>query len=223
MGIKCPYCELEIAADDINSSTMIAKCTFCDSVFSFAGQHGDGREPDSLKVDELFSNLEPEHISIKVSGDQLLLRFRWHRSIVALLISLFWMGFTIFGFAVGLSNADANSRAELVFISLLPLAFNISFAYVSIAGWLNSTIISVNQDQLSVVHTPVPWRSPSPVESSRIHQIDCVFKQGRKGSGSYTVTAITDWEQVKLLRGLSFDYAMYIKQAIETHLGITND
>lgn len=227
MQIRCPECELKLAADNVNIDTMLAKCTACDTVFTFADQISNDQERASFKVAGELPTASPASISMKVKGDQLILRRRWFHPIYIFgLVPVFiWNGFFYILVKAAWPDADMTISGFLLFLLMLSpfLAFGIAFAYGIFAKLLNTTTIVVDPSQLSIKHTPLPWKRPAPIDSSRISQIYCAVKREGKSS-TCTVNAIVEGEHIKLLSDMNglMNEARYIEHEIEVHLGIKN-
>lgn len=227
MQIRCPECELKLAADDVNIDTMVAKCTACDNVFTFADQINNYQEEGSFKSEGEPLTASPMSISVKVKGDQLILRRRWFHPLYLFgLIPVFiWNGFLYILLKAALSSDDMIvSEFLLLLLMLSPfLAFGIAFAYGILAKLLNTTTITVDPSQLSIKHAPLPWKRPAPIDSSRISQLYCAVRPKGKKSTECTVNAIVDSEHIKLLSDMNgLVEARYIERKIEAHLGIKN-
>lgn len=221
MRIKCPECELKLSADDVNIDIMVAKCTSCNNVFSFATQIDDYQEPSLYKSDKPLSVPKPNGINIKVNGDQLFIRRKWFSPMLIFmaLFCVFWDGFLLIWYGIALSGGSLG----MILFPLLHVAVGIFLTYSTIAGFLNTTTIAADSYELSVTHAPMPWRTPKKIKSSVLRQIYCSEKRGNKGSITYNVNAISGNEHIKLLSNLTnLEQALYIEQEIEKHLGIKN-
>jgi hypothetical protein len=89
---------------------------------------------------------------------------------------------------------------------------------------VNRTRIAVENGVLSVRHGPLPWPGNRTIAVAELAQLFCEEVIGNKGSRSYRVSALLkSGRKTQVLRGLGqADQALFIEQALERRLGITD-
>ena len=222
--LKCPNCNHPILSDDINIHKMTAKCSKCACVFPFKTRLFN-RYSVPLKTK---STKPPTGIGFYQKGKKLSLNYRWWniRYLFWILLAGLWNIATVMWFMVTLAN-DAYFMAMLGTIYAIG---GIALLYVSIAGFLNVTSIDVDDFQLVVRHSPIPW-SPTPkLRCDEIEQLYCTLDihRGRHYTRySYQLHAILKKGKVKtgkhvcLLKGIeSAEQAQYLERKIERFLKI---
>jgi hypothetical protein len=145
---------------------------------------------------------------------------RWFalRDLVMVAFCVFWDGWIVNWYAHG------PMPWEAILFPLIHVGAGVFITYVTLAGLLNRTRITVEGGLLTVRHGPLPWRAPRPIDVTRIRQLYCeqIVSSGKGRSVSYTVCAVIDGdERVQLLKSLQDRAeALYIEQALEERLGI---
>ncbi len=74
MQIHCKQCGAQIPAEHLNLNRLIAKCTSCNSVFSFADQVED---TGSTQYVERLAVPMPKRIEVNIFGGRLQITRRW--------------------------------------------------------------------------------------------------------------------------------------------------
>ncbi len=116
------------------------------------------------------------------------------------------------------------------FGKLLYIGGGLFLIYITLAGFLNTTVITVRQGYLTVVHVPLPWFQPPPLHTADIAQFfvrrQVVYAKGsmREIHSFYDVWAqLRQGREVQLIRYLGTpEQALFIEQELETFLGITD-
>ena len=137
MQIHCKQCSTEIPAEHINLDRMIAKCTFCNSVFSFADQVG---ATVSAQPIEKLDVPMPKKFKVNTLGGRLEIARKWFSSkfIALTFFTVFWDGFMIVWFGIALSQGIWIMAA----FGTLHGAVGIGLLYYVLAGYLNKTVKS---------------------------------------------------------------------------------
>ncbi|HEX4925353.1 MAG TPA: hypothetical protein VFV50_14760 [Bdellovibrionales bacterium] len=122
----------------------------------------------------------------------------------------------------------------LTFVSSIVALSFLAFAYVTLAFWLNRTIVIINRETLTIRHGPLPWRRPAPVNREAVEQLRIVAYESYSYGGDPDIkgdetpvhalcikAALKNKLEVLLVNGL-FDYvqAVQIEREIEAVLGI---
>ncbi|MEM7179954.1 MAG: hypothetical protein AAF518_03505 [Spirochaetota bacterium] len=234
MKLNCPECGHPIVAEDINLSTVLAKCSNCHAVFSFAGDIQKKPVRTLSSSDEFFASHSysekerpmvplPKGIEFAQSPDGLTIQFRWFRwtYVFMAFFSLFWNGFM----AVWMWITITQGIYAFSIFGCLHAGVGIYLAYNTITGFFNKTIIKANRQTLSIRHTPLPWPGKRDIDSQDLSQLyskAAISRNRNSTSVSYQVHAIAkNNTHISLVKNLeSSEQALYIEQAIENHLGI---
>lgn len=229
MQLQCKRCNAAIAAEDVNLANALAKCRACNAIFSFAAdvglaEGGSAKPPVREKVPL------PPSLQIQEGIGRLTLTRKWFTPAILFLafFCVIWDGFLVvwYGMAIfGASKMGAMSIVMLLF-PLLHVAVGVGLTYFTIASFFNSTVIEVARGSLKVTHGPLPWFGQVDLKVSDLSQIFCeeVRSNSRRSgtSFSYRVNAVlASGNKTRIVDALTdADQALYIEQAIETHLGI---
>lgn len=217
--LKCPSCTQPIRSADININKMAAKCSTCGCVFSFKPSlfraYSIPLKSKKVKV--------PNGVKLHKQDKKMFLTYRWWnvRHLFWILIGGLWNIATILWFMITLAN-DAYFMAMLGAIYAIG---GIIFLYSGIAGFLNETVIEVNEFQLSVTHNPIPWKTTPKLRRDLIDQLYCTLyiNRGKHYTRySYQLHAILkNNKHVCLLEGIeNAEQARYLEHNIEKFAGI---
>ncbi len=215
--IACPKCGREVPAAEVNIQQALARCLPCNTVFA-CGQGGGYSKPQVQM---------PKGFVAQQEGPDFFLTRRWFSPLTAfflLFFTAFWDLFLVFWYAVALTKG-APTAAKL--FPLLHVAVGVGMTYLTICTFVNSTVIKVGTQDLSVHHGPLPWPGNIALEKRMIQQLFCeeVVTRGKHGPRySYTVWALMrDNERKKLVSGLeSTDQALFIEQRLERQLSLSD-
>ncbi|MCP4420926.1 MAG: hypothetical protein GY805_30315 [Chloroflexi bacterium] len=223
MKLNCPKCAAEITAVNMNLERMVAKCATCYSVFSFADHVGAAKLARKLDVPQ------PEKVKLKEWGDGLTLHWHWFTWQILLLtiFAIFWNGIILGGFGSAIVSGTDNIFHLLPLLILPHFWIGLVMAYYTITGYVNKTTVTVDHNQLTVRHTPLPWWGNKRVDTSEIVQLYTKhnlsrYRRGNNWSGNFEVHAILKkGKHQKLLSGLeSSEHVLFVEQTIEDYLGI---
>lgn len=224
MNLNCRYCNAPILSENINLNNTLAKCHKCNAVFNFSGYISNSSQNYSQNT---FASQQqrppvplPDSVSIEKLGDTLLLKQRWFswKLLFLVFFCIAWDSFLLFWY-----SQVFRSNAPIIFsvFPLIHVAVGIWLTYFTIAGFLNSSIIKVSRDSLSVEHRPLPWFGNKTISTNNISQLFCQEKISRSKNGTtrtYSLNLITrDGKKSSLLSSLdSPDVAIFIEQQIES-------
>ncbi|MEZ4888216.1 MAG: zinc ribbon domain-containing protein [Chitinophagales bacterium] len=215
--LKCPNCGHPIRADDINILSLAAKCSSCGCVFPF--------KPRLFQAYSVPIKPEkrPKGVEIHLQDKELFLTYRWWtvRYLFLLLLGALWNLSTIMWFVITL----ANDAYLMMAMGMVFAVGGIALQYVSIAGFLNTTMIKVDDFQLSVTHQPVFWFSVPKLRRDEITQLYCTLHINRGQNYtqySYQLNVILkNGKHVCILKGINnADQAQYLEKEIEHFLKI---
>jgi hypothetical protein len=237
--LTCDSCGAEVPADDMNLSTLTAKCRRCDSVFSFGGRLAGGFAPPPRRRPPLPSGLKVEsgapalpseptyRTAPAIDPGPLVITRRWFRflHLYTLFFAIVWNAILAAWYQSALAG---DAPLETLVFPILHVAVGVGLAYSSIAGLINRTVIRVAGGMLTIRHAPLPWRGRRSVPVVDLRQLYVRRRVHRGKNGAYTTWDLLadtkDDSTVKLLSGSSDrEQAEYIEWAIEQHLGIEDD
>jgi hypothetical protein len=224
MQIYCRQCGAEIRAEDINLDKMIAKCSQCNAIFSFADMYGEDSHKKK-KVD--FSNVPmPNNMSIDNSGSTLVIERKWFSfsHIFLAIFAVIWNGMIWTIFVPNFAEAGAAGFGIFPLFLLPFILVGIGVAYVALAGFLNTTTIHVDNMTLTVHHHPLPFINKT-VPTNDIEQLYTKQQISRSKNGttvSYQLHIIKyDGKNQRLLQSLDNpEQAIFIEQEVERFLDI---
>jgi hypothetical protein len=226
MQLSCRACGKAIPAADVNIDKAIAKCQACNAVFGFLDQVQGGhssavRQPVGM----------PKGFKLDNWGPELTINWRWysHGVWVLLFFCIFWDGFLVMWYSVGIGQLVSGKGDPGIWIMLvfpvLHLAVGAGLTYAVLCGFLNKTVIRVSMGELSIKHGPVPCFSNRLLLTVDLKQLFCTETVHRTKNGSHSSYSVMaekrDGTKLKLLSNLQeLDQALYVEQQIEQHLKI---
>jgi hypothetical protein len=217
MRLLCENCEAPINAEDVNLESGLARCRTCHAVFRFEDQL-DGQRPDAPR---------PASITAEEGMGRLTYRHRWFspKYFAFVVFLAVWFGFLAFWY-IGVAAAGAPLLFSL--FPLIHVAAGVFLAYLTLAGFLNTTVVELDRGRLSVRHGPLPWPGGVDLSTQELRQLYCEEKvtSGKNGpSYSYQLHAVLpDGSRKKLLSGLdSPDVPRYLEQRVEEFLRIRDE
>lgn len=181
----------------------------------------------------------PEGFDVRRSADSIAIDRRWKgiQYVFTLVFAVIWNAILI-PFAAGFSGAAGSMGAMggVFILFLLPFfAVGIGMIYLSTAGFLNTTTITVSDGTLRVTHSPVPWPGAISLPAGEIVQLytrevrhshtGSSGSRRRRTSYSYRVMVIYGAQnrEKRLISGLTDPgQAFFIEYTIEQFLGIAD-
>ena len=226
MKLDCPKCDAEISAENMNLDRMVAKCSHCHSVFSFADYFGHAASKARLDAPQ------PEKVQAENFGGALTLSWRWFNWTFLLLtvFAVFWNGimFSFFGASL-LSASEGDFSMAFPFLCFPHFWVGLALIYYVLTGYMNKTTLTVDHKQLAVRHGPLPWWGHKQIRTAEIVQLytkQNISRSFRNNgwSGNFEVHAVMkQGKHQKLLSGLdSSEHVLFVEQAIEDYLGIAD-
>ena len=224
MQLYCRQCGAEIQANDVNLDKMIAKCSTCNAVFSFAdmydGEHSHKKKKQALQYDVPM----PDNFSIHDDGIALTIERKWFNwgSLFVGGFAIFWNGIIWVNFVPNFSRIGGTFSLFL----LLFIGVGLFLVYTSIAGIVNTTRITVKNKQLKISHYPLPF----PGHNITVDEIEQLFTKRRtsrtkNGTRTYYQLCVLlgNGRERSLLKDLPKpEQALYIEQEVERFLHIDN-
>jgi hypothetical protein len=223
--VRCPSCGTHIRGEDMNLAQMAARCPTCDALLDLRDQApslGAAGTPDQPAPIDMPL---PSGIQVHSNARELRLVLRWFTPMYIFMafFAIMWNGFLVFWYAMAFGG-------PLIFqlFPLLHVAVGIGLAYGTVAGFLNSTTITVERGHLSVRHGPVPWTGNRDLPAEDVEQLYCQEHVTHSRNGTtvrYSVQAVAkeSRRKIKLVSGLvDRDHAMFIENQVEQKLAITD-
>ena len=169
----------------------------------------------------------PKEVTVEKLGTRLYISRRWYslKYIPLAFFCVFWNGFLCCWYGIGLSQGiPISARAMILIFPLLHDAVGIGLTYTTLAGFLNRTILSVDQSSLTIRHHPLPWMGEVSVPLTDIDQLYCEEKRstGENSSTTYNLNAVLkSGRKITLISKLDApDIAFFIEQQVENWLQI---
>lgn len=220
LQLQCPNCQSVIRYEDMNIDKLIAKCHHCHTVFGFETQV---RNAQRQRAEVLL----PPGIEATSFLSELDIRISWRKTSNSgffVFFTLFWNAIVI-PFAVG--AIISGNWMILLFLSL-HLLVGLSFLYYTLSLFLNTTYVTINSREISVLHKPLkmPFYADRTVSVDRVQQlfIDKYVQSKTNGQPNYAYGVyahLNNENHIKLIRGLKNpDQARYIEQEMERFLNI---
>lgn len=223
MQITCEPCGKTVPVEDVNLDRMVAKCRACNAVFAISVD-GEGPAPSEERPPAPM----PKAITVteELNGD-LVIRRRWWTlaSIFLIFFACVWNAFMVFF----VSGAISSGAPPFMFVLMSGhAAVGFGVGYFAIASVVNTTVIRVGFENITVRHQPLPWIGRRTIASHEIDQLWAEERVSHSQNGHqvrYRVNARThDGRSLRLLSGLvESDQALFIEQAIEKRLGIRDE
>ncbi|MBF0122097.1 MAG: hypothetical protein HQL21_01650 [Candidatus Omnitrophica bacterium] len=222
MKISCSLCHQEIAAEDINLSQEVAKCSNCNNVFSFS----DKISSASSRLQERPAIEMPRQYEIRNDADGFVITRRWLGPAVIFLafFCLFWNGFMVFWFTIAITQ----KIYVMALFGSLHAAVGLGMLYSVLAQVFNITTIKVSYDFITVRHAPLPCPGEKTIPRGDVKQFysEEDTHETKHGHGhTYAVRLLTKNEKtIDLIKGLAGrDEALFVEQQIEKFLRIQDE
>jgi hypothetical protein len=216
--LHCRRCGVQIAGENIDLASAVARCHRCQAVFGFA-DHLPEDKPAPLSMNMPM----PRGLTIFEHGGTLQLVRRWFGlgTIVTLLLCIAFDTYLVLAFT---TDAYAGLEFPESLVPIILVAGGVVATYTTIAGLLNRTIIEAGATYLTLRHIPVPWRGNRKIPVSELQQLFCQAHEKRKSSTTYSLNAVLgNGRTLRLLEDLSeAKQVLFLEHALEKHLGIVN-
>jgi hypothetical protein len=151
------------------------------------------------------------------SGIEIVRRWLGWQTVFLTAFAVFWCGFLFFWYSIALPMGNTI----MTLFPLIHVAVGVGLAYRALAGWVNTTRITVDQGRLSVRHGPLPWLGNKDLDASNLKQL---YSGRNSTTVTYEVRVITsNGRNEKVVSGLeSSEQALYVEQEIERYFRIEN-
>ena len=227
MRLECQSCSSALTLADIDTTTGLARCSHCASVYDLGGWRTGGLSED-LRGPRVRPRVAmPPKIQVETTSGGFEVSWRWLKFQVFFLIPfcIAWDSFLFFWYAQALGGAGDEAGWIMVVFPIAHVAVGVGLTWYTLALLVNRTRLSVMRGFLRVKIGPLPWRGNLRVPSSALAQLFVKEKVHHHSNGvsrTYHVWAILrDGTQKKLVSGLDeLDQALWLEQEIENWLGI---
>ena len=199
---------------------MVAQCANCGAVFELELTEVSDESLPNLNQDPL--DPTPSGVTVDVDDGTLVLTYRWFGCAHLLLIpfTLFWNGFMVTWYGIALTEGEPT----MALFGLPHLCVGIGLAYYTISGCINKTIVRLDPLELTVEHTPLPWRGAGSLPLADLDQLYVSQKvhKGKNGvSYSYELIARKkNGSNRHILRGMTSHQAKFMERRLELTAGI---
>jgi predicted Zn finger-like uncharacterized protein len=223
MQVQCPKCGTLIRSDDINLANMAAKCRRCDSLLdlkpllSTAGEGADHAPAQRPIIPT------PRGFRIDETARGLRIVRRWFAPgfLILALFCIAWDSFLVFWYFM----AFANWNWMAILFPILHLAIGVGLTYTALTGFVNRTVITVEDGQLTVRHGPLPWPGNRRLSTAEIGQLFTEQNLQRSNNGqnfTYRLCAVMNdgRKEVVLAGSEEMDDMLFLEQRLEAELGI---
>ena len=170
-------------------------------------------------------NLEfPKNIRLNERPDRLLIEYSWFKLKYFFLLGLFPVG----SYVVIQSNYVNGSIQNITIPVLMIILLNLAVIYYSLMRLINTTIISVNHNKVTIEHKPLPFNKNLVIQRSNLVQLYVTRHRTAHRyylySSTYQINAILSNKQViTLVKGLyDPEQGRFIEKKIEKFLNITD-
>lgn len=219
LKLFCQQCGAAIPAEDVDLSTLHARCRKCDEVFSFDRSLREGAGRTRAEVPQ------PERIRVVEDGGGFRAERTWYSPIIFLYLgfAVFWDAFLFVWFS------KAFSVGAFVLFALPHAVVGIGLTYFVLVSFFNRTIVEIRGNRLRCFHEPFPWPGSANLDVRDIRQLYVQEKMsyGQHGHSHrrFRLYALTQvGEKVLLIRGLrEMDEALFFEQQVERFLGIPDE
>lgn len=169
-------------------------------------------------------------IKVNKQSHELTITFRWLQIMHFFLLFFFiaWDGFLVFWYSMALGGGMGEAGWIMSVFPIIHVAVGVGGTYYVLAGFLNTTTMSITKSTISIKHRPLPWLGGDiKLDATAINQIYVkeVITQGKNGtSKSYILRYLDNQENDKriLPKGITLkvEDVQRIERLIEDFLGI---
>jgi len=222
MQVVCENCNAAIAAEDLDLGRNLAKCAACGNVFNCADQLAGVAGSSELAVEREEVPM-PKGIRVFRRGNALRIVRRWlgPKFFLLAFFCLVWNGMMVglFAFAI------IKGQWFLALIGSVHGLVGLGIAYATLAGFLNSTTVTVMDSLLQIIHGPIRVPGNKEFKADLLQQLytkEHVSHSKNGTSISYELRAqLSDGRDEKLIGGLEKqEQALFMEQEVEKFLGI---
>jgi len=174
---------------------------------------------------------KPAALRITDDGWSYELSWRWFRPVHVFLVffCVVWDSFLVFWYAMALGGGPPFPfNLIMILFPIAHVAVGVGLTWYTLCGFLNRTVVTVRNHELTVRHEPLPWPGHLTLDAGEIRQF---FVREKVSHGKNGTSVTYDVEVVesagtsrKLVTGLdSAELALAIEQGLEQHLRIVDE
>ncbi|PHN04799.1 zinc ribbon domain-containing protein [Flavilitoribacter nigricans] len=221
LQLACPNCATSIKAENINITSLVAKCHHCNSVFNFS----NNLEVASRNRPEI---MLPPGFEAYTTLSSLDIEFSWRQSSKGLgffiFFALFWNGIL----SIFVVTALLTGELQILLFTSVHLLVGISLIYYILTVLMNKTYVLVSQREILIEHRPLrlpfyPNRSISAMDLDQLYISKYVSSRtnGRPNHAFSVIARLRTGSEITLIKGLRQpEQATFIEQQIEKFLHI---
>lgn len=228
-ALKCRRCFAEYRSDDVDLKLALARCQFCKTVTDLGGRSVQlPSNPAPVVVEKVERQVpRPERYSLSQTASGIVIHWRWFGAhvIPMAFFAAVWCGFLVFWN----TTAIASGASMMALFSVLHVGVGLYLILNVLAGFLNSTTITVSHGEVELKTAPIHFLVAKNVRltASNVDQFFCEMRV-RHGKHSvtytYTLCAVSkDGKKLRLIKNLRQpDEALWMEYELEKALGIAD-
>jgi hypothetical protein len=218
MLIECESCGAVVPAAAVDLRRGLATCAACNQVFSCQPQLDRLAQAAVARPDLPM----PKGIQVFRRSNGLMITRRWFSAkfIFLLVFSCFWDGFMVMWFGIALSKGQWGMAAAGTLHALVGLGVT----YATVAGFINTTVITALNGSLGIRHGPLPCPGNRHLEAGQIAQLYTkrLVRHSKNGTSiSYELRAqIKNGKDIKLVGLDTPEQSLFVERRLEEFLRI---
>jgi hypothetical protein len=166
----------------------------------------------------------PQSVTVESQFDSLNIIYRWWslKYIFLVVFCVAWDSFLVFWY----SMVPQGAPWIMILFPIGHVAVGVGLTYYTVAGFMNRTFITINQQWITVTHAPLPWFGNKRIDRIQVGQLYAEEIRSQTSRGGTSVQyllniVLRDNTKLKFLAGLSSpDVALFIEQTMEEYLRI---
>jgi len=218
----CQHCGAIISEQDFDRDMLIGTCHKCHSITDFYNDHDTLKKMNIITAERKLPAILPEGITMEQSDSGIIIKCRWYRGYQSIGLLFFTVLCDIFMPGILLNASNIGFVAFIFFILFL-----IPLNYITVTGFLNKTVLSVDNRSISITCEPFPALVNKYIISPDVIQLYCKRYSNPRTDHNifyyYLIAKMSNGMDVILLNGFENPYqALFIEKEIEKFLNIKN-
>lgn len=226
-SVHCPYCNHEVSSGEINIQKGAGICGSCSKIFDLNETPEFNRygaaNPSLNEADQIRPRAEPPRtISVEktMRGHEIKVKWIEGQYIFLAFFATFWDGFLIFWYAALLSKPISSETIPGLLFPILHVIAGVCITYTVLAGFLNTTTISLENGRFKLNHGPLPWIGKLELDSDDLTQFFIIEHIGNKGARTHNLCALKKDNTKIFIMKQSIEKLKFIEQKLEELLNI---
>ena len=225
LSLICPQCG---GQSSVEPSETKVKCRYCgNESLLIPPAHALQTQTESLNApNERPQWSKPSSVKFRYEGGRIVLSYRWFSAkyFFLLFFCIFWDGFLFTWYGTALHGTHGGLGLAFLLFPMIHVAVGIGLSYTTIAGFFNTSELSLDRQAFHIKHFPLPWPGTRNIQATQLDQFFVAKTVSDKGQASYALNVLLkDGSRVKLLGGLeSPEVGEYIEQQLEKWGHITD-